>query len=145
MPDPLYTPSYLHPLHTTRVPDPISVRPLLGRLCPSRRALRVCLVSCLDLPNIMIIIIISRNTNFNAAHCTFGATVLDVEVIFFRGWVARPFLRSRGMMSVALVRLMSFLHTGHCERLGSPGPERFSPAMRASMRQVWQKRWPVHD
>lgn len=47
------------------------------------------------------------------------------------------------MMSVALLRLMDFRQTGHWERFGSPGPERFSPAMRASMRQVWQKRWPV--
>lgn len=47
------------------------------------------------------------------------------------------------MMSVALVRLMNFRQTGHCERFVSPGPVRFSPAMRASMRQVWQKRWPV--
>jgi hypothetical protein len=47
------------------------------------------------------------------------------------------------MMSVALVRLMNFRQTGHCERFGSPGPARFSPAMRASMRQVWQNRWPA--
>jgi hypothetical protein len=46
------------------------------------------------------------------------------------------------MMSVALVRLMNFRQTGHCERFGSPGPARFSPAMRASMRHVWQNRWP---
>jgi hypothetical protein len=46
-------------------------------------------------------------------------------------------------MSEALERLMNFRQTGHCERLASPGPARFSPAMRASMRQVWQKRWPM--
>jgi hypothetical protein len=39
-------------------------------------------------------------------------------------------------MSEALVRLMCFRQTGHCERRGSPGPARFSPAMSASMRQV---------
>lgn len=46
------------------------------------------------------------------------------------------------MMSPTFVRLMFLRQTGHCDRLGSPGPARFSPAMSASMRQVWQKRWP---
>jgi len=43
-------------------------------------------------------------------------------------------------MSEALVRLMNFRQTGHWERLGSPGAARFSPAMSASMRQVWQNK-----
>ena len=58
----------------------------------------------------------------------------------FLGCVASPFFNSKGMISDALVRLINFLQTGHCERFGSFGPARFSPAIRASMRQVWQNR-----
>ena len=65
----------------------------------------------------------------------------------FLGCVASPFLsmRARGIMSVGFARLMCFRHTGHCDRLGSFRSPRFSPAMRASMRHVWQKRWPVNE
>lgn len=73
---------------------------------------------------------------------TLGAGATADATTFFLGCVARPFFSSRGMTSVALLRLMFFRQTGHCERFVSWGPVRFSPAMRASMRQVWQKRWP---
>ena len=67
---------------------------------------------------------------------TFGALAATDGAFFFLGWVARPFFSSRGIMSDALVRLIDLRQTGHCERLASWGPVRFSPAMRASMRQV---------
>lgn len=76
------------------------------------------------------------------SHWTFGAAEVGREATFFRGCVAIPFFKSSGMMSVALERLIVFRQTGHCDRFGSPGPVRFSPAMRASIRQVWQKRCP---
>jgi hypothetical protein len=60
--------------------------------------------------------------------------------LVFLGCVASPFLSSSGMMSEPLARLMFLRQTGHCERRCSPGLPRFSPAIRASMRQVWQKR-----
>lgn len=74
-------------------------------------------------------------------HCllhtvTFAAVAATVAEFFLRGCVASPFLRSKGMMSVFLDRLMILRQTGHCERFGSPGAARFSPAMRASIRQV---------
>lgn len=68
--------------------------------------------------------------------------VVATTGLVFLGWVRSPFINSRGITSVGLVRLMFLRQTGHWERRGSPGPPRFSPAMRASMRQVWQKRWP---
>jgi hypothetical protein len=72
-------------------------------------------------------------------YCTFEAG-RAAATAFFLGCVASPFFKSSGMMSAALERLMNFRHTGHCERFCSPGPARFSPAMRASIKQVWQKR-----
>jgi hypothetical protein len=38
--------------------------------------------------------------------------------------------------------LMNLRQTGHCDFFASPGPARFSPAMRASIRHVWQNRCP---
>lgn len=78
---------------------------------------------------------------------TFDAVAVTLAVpepigLFFFGCVARPFFSKRGIMSVALDRLMFFRQTGHWERRG-PSWLRFSPAIRASMRQVWQKRWPA--
>ena len=80
-------------------------------------------------------------------YVTFGSTAAVAVVatgLVFLGWVRSPFINKSGITSVALVRLMFLRHTGHWERRGSPGPPRFSPAMRASMRHVWQNRWPGH-
>jgi hypothetical protein len=85
-----------------------------------------------------------KSTSPSTTQCTFGATAVGDEMaFFFLGCVARPFFSSNGMTSALLLRLMNFRQTGHWERFGSPGPERFSPAMRASMRHVWQNRWPA--
>ena len=78
----------------------------------------------------------------STCHGTLVAAVAGAADAFFRVCVVLPIFSIRGMTSEGLVRLMVFRQTGHCERFGSPGPARFSPAMRASMRQVWQKRWP---
>ena len=69
-----------------------------------------------------------------------GAVVVALAGRVFLGWVARPFLSDNGMISVALRRLMFLRQTGHCERRCSPGLPRFSPAISASIRQVWQNR-----